>query len=135
MSVFVGVDIAAKSFDLVSREAGKSSRVHQFSQTPQGHAKAIEQLRVLQPVLIVMEATGIYYLDLAVALADAGLPVAVINPKSFRHFAALKLTGSRRMRSMRPCWPNMRNGWSPSCGHRRPRSAWRCAILAARSTG
>lgn len=95
MSVFVGVDIAAKSFDLVSREAGKSSRVHQFSQTPQGHAKAIEQLRVLQPVLIVMEATGIYYLDLAVALADAGLPVAVINPKSFRHFAALKLTGSK----------------------------------------
>lgn len=95
MSVFVGVDIAAKSFDLVSREAGKSSWVHQFSQTPQGHAKAIEQLRVLQPVLIVMEATGIYYLDLAVALADAGLPVAVINPKSFRHFAALKLTGSK----------------------------------------
>src|SRR5690554_8036903 len=95
MSVFVGVDIAAKSFDLVSREAGKSSRVHQFSQTPQGHAKAIEQLRVLQPVLIVMEATGIYYLDLAVALADAGLPVAVINPKSSRRFAELKLQTSK----------------------------------------
>ena len=42
-----------------------------------------------------MEATGVYFLDLAVALHQAGLPVCVINPRSFKHFAALKLTGSK----------------------------------------
>ncbi len=95
MSVFVGVDIAAKTFDLVVRMAGKSSKVEQFKQTPQGYAQAVKRLKALKPALIVMEATGIYYLDLAVALVVAGLPVSVINPKSFRHFAALKLTGSK----------------------------------------
>ncbi|WP_020680423.1 IS110 family transposase [Marinobacterium rhizophilum] len=95
MSVFVGVDISAKTFDLVSRKAGHSSKTEQFKQTPDGHAKAIKRLTALQPTVIVLEATGIYYLDLAVALVQAGLPVAVINPKSFRHFAELMLTGSK----------------------------------------
>ncbi|MFC3284173.1 IS110 family transposase, partial [Litchfieldella rifensis] len=66
-----------------------------FQQTPHGHAKAVKRLHALQPTLVVMEATGIYYLDLAVALVEAGLPVAVINPRSFRHFAELKLRGSK----------------------------------------
>ena len=95
MSVFVGVDIAAKTFDLVNRKGGKASKVESFSQSPQGHAKAIKRLHNLKPTLITMEATGIYYFDLAVALVQAGLPVAVINPKSFHHFAKLKLAGSK----------------------------------------
>ncbi|MFC6633111.1 IS110 family transposase [Microbulbifer taiwanensis] len=95
MSVFVGVDIAAKSFDLVSRVEEKSSKAERFSQTSQGHAKAIKRLKALKPSVIVIEATGIYYLDLAVALVKADLPVSVINPKSFRHFAELKLAGSK----------------------------------------
>lgn len=95
MSVFVGIDIAARSFDLVSRKGGKSSKAEQFKQTPEGHAKAIKRLETLKPSIIVMEATGIYYFDLAVALAQAGLPVAVINPKSFHHFASLKLADSK----------------------------------------
>ena len=42
-----------------------------------------------------MEATGIYYLDLAMELAAAGLPVSVINPKSFHNFAKLMLKNSK----------------------------------------
>jgi transposase len=95
VSVFVGVDIAAKTFDLVSREAGRSAKAEQFKQTPEGHAKVVRRLKTLNPSVIVMEATGIYYLDLAVALAQAGLPVSVINPKSARHFAELKLINSK----------------------------------------
>lgn len=95
MGAFVGVDIAAKTFDLVSRQSGKVSRGTSFSQTSQGHAKAIQHLKALKPTLIVMEATGIYYFDLAVALVQAGLPVAVINPKSFHHFTKLKLAGTK----------------------------------------
>jgi len=95
MSVFVGIDIAAKTFDMVCRRAGKACKSEQFSQSPQGHAKAVKRLRDIRPTLIVMEATGVYYFDLAVALAQSDLPVAVINPKSFHHFATLKLTGSK----------------------------------------
>jgi transposase len=44
---------------------------------------------------VVLEATGVYYLDLAVTLHKAGWPVSVINPKSFHHFAKLKLNPSK----------------------------------------
>lgn len=91
MSVFAGIDIAAQSFELVVRKSGNQSKVESFKQTPEGHAKAVKRLSALKPIIIVLEATGIYYLDLAVALAAADLPVAVINPKSFHHFAQMKL--------------------------------------------
>ncbi|MFA5633450.1 MAG: IS110 family transposase [Porticoccaceae bacterium] len=95
MPTAVGIDIAAKTCDMVIRTSGKPGKPISFKQTPAGHAAVIKQLKALKPQSIVMEATGIYYLDLAVAIAEAGLPVSVINPKSFRHFAALKLTGTK----------------------------------------
>lgn len=36
---------------------------------------------------VLMEATGIYYLDLALQLAEAGVEVMVVNPKAAHHFA------------------------------------------------
>jgi transposase len=42
-----------------------------------------------------MEATGMYYLDLAIELHAAGLPVSVINPRSFHNFAKLMLQNSK----------------------------------------
>lgn len=95
MSVFVGVDIAAQSFDVVVRKGQKNYKPKTYQQTAQGHAKVIGVLKKLHPERIVMEATGIYHLDLAVALAEADLPVSVINPRSFRHFTELTLTGTK----------------------------------------
>ena len=42
-----------------------------------------------------MEATGIYYLDAAVALHNAGIPVSVINPRAAHHFAKVMLQDSK----------------------------------------
>ena len=90
-----GVDIGARSVDVVSRVDDKNSKVERYEQTPAGHARLAKRLKALKPDCVVMEATGIYYLDLALALHEAGLPVAVINPKSYRHFAQLKLSHSK----------------------------------------
>lgn len=95
MSTFVGIDIAAKTVDLVVRQNDKNSSVKTFQQTPGGRATLIEFLQKHHPKLIVMEATGIYYLDLAVALHDAKISISVINPKSFNHFAQMKLAHSK----------------------------------------
>jgi transposase len=46
-----------------------------------------EQMLRLRPQLIVMEATGGYERELAIALVLAGLPVAVVNPRQVRDFA------------------------------------------------
>mgnify|MGYP000664834383 CR=1 FL=1 len=66
-----------------------------LAQTPEGHRKCLNMLKKLKPKLIVMEATGVYYLDLASTLYNAGLPVSVINPASFKQFAELMLTQSK----------------------------------------
>lgn len=95
MATWIGIDIAAKTFDLVIRVDGKPSRPLTFQQSPRGHQLAVRHLKKLKPRGVVMEATGVYYLDLALSLFRAGLPVMVINPKSFHHFAKLKLTGSK----------------------------------------
>lgn len=91
----VGIDIAAKTLDVVSREVGRHSPVKTFAQTPAGHEALVRHLRALRPERVVMEATGVYYLDAALALHAAALPVCVINPRSFKHFAELKLRSSK----------------------------------------
>lgn len=95
MSTFVGIDIAAKTVDLVMRHDNKNSLVKTFEQTLNGRTAILTLLQQHAPQSVVMEATGIYYLDLAVALHDAGIPISVINPKSFNHFAQMKLEHSK----------------------------------------
>lgn len=93
--VYAGIDIAARSFVLAWREAGRLAGTREFAQSPAGHAESVALLKRLAPARIVLEATGVYYLDLAWALAEAGLAVAVINPKRFHHFAQLRGVASK----------------------------------------
>ena len=52
----------------------------------------VQALTALDPVLVVLEATGGYEARVASALALAGLPVAIVNPRQVRDFA--KATGT-----------------------------------------
>ena len=74
MSVFAGIDIGASSVDAVTYGEGKFSKPKQYKQSPDGHNSLVGAMKKLRPKCIVMEATGVYYFDLAVALAEAGLP-------------------------------------------------------------
>jgi transposase len=47
----------------------------------------VARCRALAPTLIVCEATGGYEAALVAALATAGLPVVVANPRQVRDFA------------------------------------------------
>lgn len=50
-------------------------------------AELAPRLLALAPVVIVLEATGGFELLAAIHLANAGLPVAVVNPRQVRDFA------------------------------------------------
>ncbi len=80
-----GVDVAAAKLDL----AGYQSNIQEsFDNSDDGIPQLVARLS-LQPVeRIVVEATGGYETPLVVALADAGLPVVVINPRQVRAFAS-----------------------------------------------
>lgn len=95
MNTFVGVDISAKTFDVAVRKDNKIILQEKFDQTAEGHRKFIKSIAKLNPKCVVMEATGIYFLDLAMAAYDAKLPVSVINPKSYKQFADLKLSSCK----------------------------------------
>src|SRR5438045_282859 len=56
-----------------------------------GIAQLVKQLRRLRPALVVCEATGGWERQLVGALAAAGLPIVVVNPRQVRDFA--KATG------------------------------------------
>jgi len=90
--LFVGVDIAATSATVAWQGAGAApGRPYTIDQTPQGFAALQRRLlatgQAPAEVLVVMEATGSYWLSLATALADAGFAVSVINAAQAHHFA------------------------------------------------
>lgn len=83
-NVFIGIDIAKDSLDIHVKPTND-----QWSSTnnPKGIDDTLTRLAALEPTCIVLEATGGLEVKLAAALAVAGLPVAVINPRQVRDFA------------------------------------------------
>ena len=75
----------------------------------------VERLRTVQPTLIVLEATGGLEVPATGALAEAGLPVVVVNPRHARDFAKATGRWPRRIPSMREGWRTLRR----RCGRRR----------------
>jgi len=84
VAVFVGIDVAKANLDVAVRPSGQHWRV---TNTEAGIADLVQRLAGLAPVSIVLEATGGLEWPLAAALAAAGLPVVVVNPRQVRDFA------------------------------------------------
>ena len=82
--MYVGIDVSKKTLDVAVRPSGE-----QWSQGNDDVSIAglCERLQAMKPRIIVLEATGGLELPLASALAVAGLPVAVVNPRQVRQFA------------------------------------------------
>lgn len=87
-TIFVGIDVAKDRLDLAWRPTGERWAA---PNTERGIRSICRRLRTPAPALIVLEATGGLELPLTGALAAAGLPVVVINPRQARDFA--KATG------------------------------------------
>lgn len=86
--VYIGVDVAKANLDLAVHLSGDSWRV---ANDQAGINAIVTHLEELDPALVVLEPTGGLELPLTAALATAGLPVAVVNPRQVRDFA--KATG------------------------------------------
>jgi transposase len=82
--VFVGLDVAKATLDVAVRPSGDHWRV---SNDEPGIASLVARLQPLAPSLLVAEATGGFERAAIAALAAAGLPVVVANPRQIRDFA------------------------------------------------
>jgi transposase len=82
--IFVGLDVAKAHVDVAVRPSGEQGRL---ANDEAGIAQLVERLRMLQPTLVVAEATGGFERAAIAALAASGLPVVVANPRQVRDFA------------------------------------------------
>ena len=84
----IGIDISKENFDVAFCESGRmKTKKYSFS------VSDIKKFISLPDVEshCVMESTGVYHLRLAHALHEAGIPVSVVNPLSFKRFIQSKM--------------------------------------------
>jgi transposase len=81
---FVGIDVAKAQLDIAVRPSGERWAVLNDAN---GVTTLVDWLQALHPTLIVLEATGGLERLVTSALATAGLPVVVVNPRQARAFA------------------------------------------------
>jgi transposase len=82
--LFVGIDVSQDQLDVHVRPTGDGWQV---AADQAGVTALVQRLRALGPTLIVLEATGGYETPVVIALAEAGLPLAIVNPRQIRDFA------------------------------------------------
>ena len=85
---FIGVDVSKANLDVAVRPSDERWRC---PNDEAGIAALAPRLAKFSPTRVVLEATGGYEVPLACALAAAGLPVVIVNPRQVRDFA--KATG------------------------------------------
>src|SRR4029453_6722349 len=78
---FVGIDVAKAQLDIALRPSGERWAV---ANDASGVATLVDRVQTLHPTLIVREATGGLERAVTSALAAAGLPVVVVNPRQAR---------------------------------------------------
>lgn len=85
---FIGIDVSKTRLDMAVHPSGIRESV---PNEPAAIQALVERVRGMQPVVIVLEATGGLERPVVRALAAAELPVVVVNPRQVRDFA--KATG------------------------------------------
>lgn len=86
----IGIDVSKRHLDVaIRREAdGRTAEeAIRFVNAAEGIEELTDRLQNVDPDRIVLEATGGYERPVAAALAAAGLPVAIVNPRQTRDFA------------------------------------------------
>jgi transposase len=95
--VLVGIDVSAAELVVAAEREGKALPLAVFDNDAAGHRKLIRWLtKGGRPVRACLEATGVYGLDLSLALHRArGVEVMVANPRAIADFARAFLQRSK----------------------------------------
>ncbi len=91
-----GIEVSARTLLVALGREGRAASLREFPNTPEGHQAVLRFLECsARPVRVCLESTGLYGLDLALALHQAGVAVMVANPRAVRHFAQALLQRSK----------------------------------------
>jgi transposase len=92
-----GIEVSAEKLLVALERDGVRQPQREFTNTPSDHAVLCRYLlRAGRTVRVCLESTGVYGLDLALALSrHPGLQVMVANPRAVRHFATALMRRSK----------------------------------------
>ena len=82
--IYVGIDVAKAQVDVAVRPTGDRWEV---PHDEAGVRRLVSRLKTLEPVMVLLEASGGLELRLVAALAAEAVPVVVVNPRQVRDFA------------------------------------------------
>jgi transposase len=80
----IGIDVSKAQLDIAHLPSGEQWTA---ANDETGIATLVKRLKEIEPTRVVLEATGGYEIDIAVALGTASIPTVVINPRQARDFA------------------------------------------------
>jgi len=89
MNKWVGIDVSQDCLEIATSPETSNKSI---AYTDAAIEEIVKEMKQMSPTLIVLEATGGLEVRLAAALAQASLPVAIVNPRQVRDFA--KATGT-----------------------------------------
>src|SRR5512139_760239 len=84
VEIFVGIDVSKAWLDVAVHE---QAEVWRMANEEAGIGKLVERLKAWRPKRIVVEPTGGFEILLVAELAQAGLPIVMVNAKRVRDFA------------------------------------------------
>lgn len=89
----VGIDVGKKTLEVCLRRPRGKQEVFKVPNEPKGHRALIQRLKRAR---VALEATGVYHLEIALALHKAdGIEVMVVNPRAARNFARAAMQRSK----------------------------------------
>lgn len=83
----VGIDVSKRHLDVA---LGSQGLVQRFANDGRGWAAVLSQARSVEATVIVVEPTGGFERGIVRSLGEAGLAVAVVNPRRVRQFAGAR---------------------------------------------
>ena len=92
-AALLALDIGAAKHAFVFEDGGHQQGGEVRNETAELRRFLQARLRHGRPLRLLLEATGIYYLDVALLAVELGIEVMVINPKAGHNFA--KALGQR----------------------------------------
>ena len=93
----LGIDVAKAKLDCALRLPNGKFRTKVIANTSQGYADLVDWLTAKEAldVQVCLEATGVYWEDIAQFLATPGFTVSVVNPAPIKAYAASRLTRTK----------------------------------------
>jgi len=91
MYKFIGIDISKQTFDVCF----PSGKHQQYPNQKGGFQKFLKGVKKEDSVIVVMEASGPYYVRLATFLYEEGMRVCVENPLKIKRFSQMNLNRAK----------------------------------------